>query len=368
MNIRRVIARVALAGAALVAVAGLGLMAPTAAHATPAEVTCTKITPEFSGMTAAVINPTYIVTGEVNATGCDVGVYFGPGHKGAVDGANIYGATAFGVVIDSAKVTVSYSQVHDILGAPGSDEGNCGGEEGGGDCEGDEMSLVATALGNDQREYIGSKHGTGILVTGPSAQAHIYGNNVSAYGRRGISVSGSGVWASVTGNTITGLGTGDATHKMGQSGIWIANSASAVVSGNIIEHNEIVGSGPASNAVMVAGGAYHNGQKYTLGIRIDNNQLLDNVTGVLLTNLTAAGTAPSPVTDNRVTNNHITASSFSATSAKPAAGVFVAGGKRDVVTGNTISGYPTASTGKIAAIKISDVGTRDILVADNTIS
>jgi hypothetical protein len=355
---------VALAVAALVAVAGLGAMASPAAHAAPAAVTCTKITPEFSGMTAALINPTSIVTGEVDATGCDVGVYFGPGHKGAVDGANIHGAIAFGVVVDSAKVTISNSQVHDILGAPGSDEGDCGDEEEGGSCGGDEATLIATAAGNEQREYIGSKHGTGILVTGPSAQASIYGNSVSAYGRRGISVSGSGVWASITGNTITGLGTGDATHKMGQSGVWIANSANAVVSGNLIRNNEIVGSGPASNAVMVAGGPYHNGQKYTLGIRINDNELLNNVTGVLLTNLTAAGTAPPPVTDNRVTNNTITASPYSATSAKPSAGVFVAGGKRDMVTGNTFSGYSTLQ----AAIKISPTGTRDILVSGNTLS
>lgn len=366
MNIRRTLARATLLGATLLAVVWLGVAAtPTAAstaHAAAAETpTCTQITPEFSGMTAALINPTSTVTGEVNATGCDVGVYFGPGSHGTVSHAHVYGATAFGVVVDSANVTIEYSNITDILGAPGSDEGDCGDEE---TCEGDEGMNIAVA-GGEAREYIGSKHGTGILVVGSGAHAPISGNTVSTYGRRGISVSGSGAWASISGNTITGLGASYAAHTMGQSGVWIANGARAVVSGNTIQNNEIIGSGPASNAVMVAGGAYHNGQTYTTNIQISGNTLRNNATGVLLSNLQADGTVDRSVqTRNRVAGNYIwRASSVSVMAeegGKPTAGIFVAGGNGDKVTGNTIVHYSPA-------IKISEKAAGLILVEGNTI-
>ena len=330
MGIRRIIARVALAGAMLIAVVGLGLATAPATQAAPA-ITCMKIDPSFSGMSAAIINPTAPVTGTVDATSCDVGVYYGPNHHSTVSGAKIFGATAFGVIVDSANVTIRYTHVYDILGAP---KGGC--EEGG---EDGEMALAAPG-GGEQREYTGCKHGTGILVTGLHGHASIYGSSVWAYGRRGVSVSGPYAWASITGDWIDGSVGGRGTS--GKNGVWIANGAGAIVSGNTIENNARPSSeGPASNGVMVAGGACHSGQpNFTRNIQITWNKLYNNSTGVLLTNLN--GVEGNPIQPTSVTNNHVEHNYIrggSSSQAESTAGVLVAGGKRDKVAYNTIVDY-----------------------------
>lgn len=357
MNIRRTIGRAVLAGAMFVGVAGLAglsLASAPVAHA----ANCTKIVPEFSGMTAALINPPSPVTGTVNAGGCDVGVYFGPGYHGEVSHADISGATAFGIVVDSATVTIKYSNVHGIPGATG---GGC--EEGGDDGE---MNIAAPG-GGEQREYTGCKHGTGILVTGLHGHASIYGSSVSTYGRRGVSVSGPDAWASITGNVIDGSDNGITRGKQGKSGVWIANGAGAVVSGNTIKNNARVNGeeegGPASNGVMVAGGSYHSGQpNFTVNIKIDGNRLLNNSTGVLLSNLD--GNKLDPINPSVKTKNHVSGNYIERGDTGQAgntAGVFVAGGNGDKITGNTIVNYAES------AIKVSLAAEALTLIEGNKI-
>ena len=43
-------------------------------------------------LTAALINPSGTVSGIVNAAGCNIGIYYGAGHTGAVNHATISGA------------------------------------------------------------------------------------------------------------------------------------------------------------------------------------------------------------------------------------------------------------------------------------
>jgi len=72
----------------------LGLAGAGAAHAT----TCnqTGFVRDGINLTAAIINPSSTVTGDVNATGCDIGVFFDTGRQGTVDTADIYGARYLG--------------------------------------------------------------------------------------------------------------------------------------------------------------------------------------------------------------------------------------------------------------------------------
>jgi hypothetical protein len=331
--------------AALVLAAGM--LGATSAPAAHAQSTCEST--GFAGMTAAVVNPTHPVSGTVDAAGCDIGVFYGHGHHGTIIGAHISGATAFGVVVAGANVTISKSSVTNIPGARGGgDEGGCEeeGEEGDtGGCSGGGGSEGAGEGG--EFGYIGSRHGTGILVT-DGGKSTITGDYVASYGRRGISVSGPGAMATITGNTITGSGPNSGTGmQMGQSGVWIANGGMAVISYNTISNNLIVGSGPASNAIMVAGGSAHNGQpNYTTGIQISGNVLRNNVIGVLLSNLPV----PSTPTSNRVDGNTITlsvtvppgpgeSSEPGEAGMKRPAGVMDAGGNSDKINGNYISGY-----------------------------
>src|SRR5438034_9375946 len=50
-------------------------------------------------LTAAQINPSGTVSGDVDATGCNIGVYYDNG-AGAVKKANVHGANYFGIVVN----------------------------------------------------------------------------------------------------------------------------------------------------------------------------------------------------------------------------------------------------------------------------
>ena len=143
------------------------------------------------------------VTGELDATGCDIGVYYPPGSTGDVTGATIHGARYYGVVADGAIVNVTDSDVHDIGDVP----------------------------------FDGSQHGVGIYFTN-GASGDISGNTVSAYQKGGIVVNGDGTTATVTGNTVTGLGPVD---FIAQNGIQVSRGAVATVRGNDISANFYTG-------------------------------------------------------------------------------------------------------------------------------
>jgi hypothetical protein len=85
-----------------------------------AAATCTEtgLVRDGINLTAAVFNPTTTVTGTVDATGCNIGVYYGPGTTGSVDVAEIFGATYYGVVVNAAAVDVTGSSIHGIGEVP----------------------------------------------------------------------------------------------------------------------------------------------------------------------------------------------------------------------------------------------------------
>lgn len=105
-------------GVALALVLTLGSGGPT--FAAPASSGCTAVTVSGanplagyfpSGATARVANPTSPVTGQVDASGCDFGVFFGSGSGGTISAAAIANATYAGVFIDAGagQVTVNNS-------------------------------------------------------------------------------------------------------------------------------------------------------------------------------------------------------------------------------------------------------------------
>ncbi len=189
---------------ALVIITGVSLVlalvgAPIAAQAAG----CTPTTFSRDGMFLTAAQVGGDVTGPLDATGCDIGVYYGTGTSGNVTGATIHGARYFGVVADGATVNVTDSDVHDI--------------------------------GNDP--FDGTQHGVGIYFTN-GASGDISGNSVSAYQKGGIVVNGDGTTATVTGNTVTGLGPVD---FIAQNGIQVSRGAVATVRGNDISGNFYTG-------------------------------------------------------------------------------------------------------------------------------
>src|SRR4029077_14747165 len=68
-------------------------------------------------LTAAMINPGD-VTGTVDANGCNIGVYYGPGSTAKVTGADVSGANYFGIVNNGGDIEVKNSSVHNICEVP----------------------------------------------------------------------------------------------------------------------------------------------------------------------------------------------------------------------------------------------------------
>jgi hypothetical protein len=144
------------------------------------------------------------VTGPLDATGCNIGVYYGPGASGAVDNADIHGANYYGIVANAANVSVTNSQIHNI----------------------------------GENPFNGAQHGVGVdyttlnqdgTSTGAAATGTLSGNTISSYQKNGVVVSGPGTVVTVKNNTVTGNGP---VNYIAQNGI--ASGASATVTGNTV--------------------------------------------------------------------------------------------------------------------------------------
>ncbi len=151
-------------------------------------------------LTAAQIGGS--VTGELDATGCDIGVY----NPTSVAGADIHGAKYYGVVVDGLNVNVTGSKVHQIGNVP----------------------------------FDGTQHGRAITYIN-GASGTISGNQVYDFQKNGIEIinlaadgsvlSGVKTSATVQKNIVTGE---DPISYIAQNGIVIRDGASATVKNNTV--------------------------------------------------------------------------------------------------------------------------------------
>jgi hypothetical protein len=177
-----------------------------------------------SGVTAPICTPTGFmrdgveltarqigcdVTGTLDASTCNIGVYYGPGTSGSVSDADISGANYYGVVANAAAVDVTHTSIHDIGETP----------------------------------LNGSQHGVGVLYTtidqagvstGSAATGTLSGTTITNYQKNGVVVSGPGASVTVQNNTVTGQGR---ISYIAQNGIQISFGASATVAGNTVSKN-----------------------------------------------------------------------------------------------------------------------------------
>lgn len=283
---------------------------------TKATVACTPtgFFRDSINMTAALINPTS-VSGVVNATGCNIGVYYGPGSRGVIKNAEIFGANYFGVVANGDAGDVSLdvlsSNIHDIGESP----------------------------------HNGTQHGVGVYwraffnVGGVSGR--IVGNTITAYQKGGIVTNGTGVQATISDNTVTGDGH---VTFIAMNGIQIGYGASASVMRNRVSGNSYIGfpgDGSASGGIIVVGGAGYgtcpdgNDCPYTVNTKVNDNVLTNNDVGVYLTNLAADYSAPVTATNIKAVNNTISDDLCFNTSYQ--AGISDVGNNDKMIT-NTISG------------------------------
>src|SRR6185312_8600108 len=216
--------------ASMVIVGGgaLGAVVPFTAHAAPC--TPTGFIRDGINMTAARINPTTTVSGDIDATGCNIGVYYGPTFtkKGKVDGANVHGANYYGIVVQKAKVDVTNSYVHQIGETPlnGSQHG-----------VGIYYATIAGQLNGD--------------CTSGSTSGQVTNNSVSSYQKGGIVVACTGTQVDVKRNVVQGEGP---VSYIAQNGIQIGYGAESEVSDNMVADNSYTGvNQAASGGILVVG-------------------------------------------------------------------------------------------------------------------
>jgi Right handed beta helix region len=300
------------------AIIAMFFVASTVTSVAAATCTPTGFVRDGVNMTAAQIGGD--VNGSLDATGCNIGVYYDNTTSGNVTGATIFGANYFGVVVNgdvgAVSVDVTGSTIHDI----------------------GEMPLN------------GTQHGTAIYyraLGSGTASGLISDNTVTKYQKGGITVNGN-VSVTIANNTVTGQG---AVNYIAQNGIQIGYGAQATVTENTVTGNAYTGAGGVSSGgILVVGGPCF-ALPYTVGLNISRNTLTNNDVGVWLFNADEGCVTTTTRTDNRVKFNTITNDAVTNTtgySQSPPCG-YQAGiadvGIKDLIVNNSISGdgyTPTA--------------------------
>ena len=301
----------AVAAVALMGLATAGVTASIGAtSASAGTCTATGFVRDGINMTAAQIGGN--VTGSLDATGCNIGVYYDNTTTGNVTGATIFGANYFGVLVNgdvgAVSVNVTGSTIYDI----------------------------------GENPLNGTQHGNAIYyrALGGSASGTISGNTLTNYQKGGVTTNGN-VSTTITNNTVTGQGP---VNYVAQNGIQVGYGATATVTGNTVTGNAYTGTNGASSAgILVVGGAYLGSYPYTVGLNITKNTLTGNDVGVWVINADASGSAPTTNTNNTVKLNTISNVAVTNTTGYNATCGYQAGiadlGHRDLIVNNSISGF-----------------------------
>ena len=302
-SIRRALSALA-TSALLAALFAVGL--PATAAAAPI-CTPTGFIRDGIDLTAARINPSGTVTGDVDAAGCNIGIYYGPASRGKVSKATVHGANYFGIVNNGGKVDVKKSTIRDIGESP----------------------------------LNGSQHGIGISYVQDTlgSSGEISDNKVFNYQKGGIVVRGLGNKAQIEDNEVSGAGP---VAFIAQNGIQVSDGAKANVHDNKVTGNSYTGAGlVSSGGILIFGGC---GLNIVKDITIDKNQLVGNDVGIWLFNGDASCTVASPartyitVKDNKVSNGAVNnTSGWGAPGQAYEAGIAVFGNK-DKIEKNRVCG------------------------------
>lgn len=253
---------------------GVSLALPLTAHA----AACTTVSTSKGTLTAAQVGGT--ATGNLDASGCDIGVYYNGSNPGNVHGASIHDADKYGVFVDSNvagthKVNITNSEIYNI-----------GNHSGG----------VYTPNG--------VQTGIGVYYYGFDANAKLRGtisnNDVYDYQKGGIVVNGTDSKATIADNLVTGAGP---VNYIAQNGIQIGFGARGTIAHNTSTGNSYTGPNYASSGgVLVYGGCGYPESK----ANVKDNTLLGNDVGVFSVNYDSSCSDVTPnVTKVQVVDNYI---------------------------------------------------------------
>ena len=263
------IGRAVVGGAVVGSVLATGL-ASTAIAASPCVATG-AVDRDGTPLTARLVNPVGTVKGKVNATGCSVGVYFDHG-TGKVRGADVFGASYFGVLADgnghTVSVDVSDSLIHDIGDAP--------------------ISSLRHGEGVAYRGFDGTATGT------------VRGNRIWNYQEAGINFTGPGTTATARENRVIGRGV---QGVISQNGVQVIFGAHGTVVGNVISDLEFTGPNTGNGVLVVGGPSY--GQPYTRDARIEANVITSADVGIAVFALDPDWNPPTEPTNTLIAHNVI---------------------------------------------------------------
>ncbi|MDX6588502.1 MAG: hypothetical protein QOI31_2975 [Solirubrobacterales bacterium] len=180
------------------AVVALSATGAATAEAAP----CTPVSTSQGAMTAQLVNPAN-VTSTVNASGCDIGVYYNVGATGAINAADISGANKYGVFNDGGAVTVSNSDIHEIGNVP----------------------------------FDGVQIGVAVRYSN-GATGSVTNSDIYRYQKNGFVISGQGTNVDVVGNSVTGNGP---VAYIAQNGVQYSFGATGTVDSNDISDHYYTG-------------------------------------------------------------------------------------------------------------------------------
>jgi len=235
----------------------------------------------YAGLTAAMVNPGDVLGGSVNATGCDMGIYYS-GTDAKVRNAVVFGALHYGIMVHGDTTTTSV----DII-------------------DSDINTIGDSPLNGNQRGV--AIYYRAFMSTG-SATGRVSGNRISLYQKGGIVVNGPGSNVQVQNNQVIGAGP---VAYIAQNGIQFGYGSSGSAMKNTVTGHSYTGTSTVSGGIIVVGGPGYgicpdgNACAYTAGIQIMQNTVTGNDIGIFLTNLRGDGGAPDDATNIKAVNNTI---------------------------------------------------------------
>lgn len=225
---------------------------------------CTTVSTSRGDMSAHMVaGADDTITGTVDALGCDIGVYIGPGADNVeVDGATVQDASKIGVFNDGAShVNVTRS---DILRIGHHDE-------------------------DGNFDPTGAQTGLGVLYDN-GGNGTIAQNDISEYQKGGIVANGIGTEADIRKNTVTGLAE---NPDIAQNGIQIGFGADGIIHQNDVDSNWFTGADWSASGILVFEAD---------GVDVKKNTVVNSQLGIAVGSF---GLIQSTVNNTHITHNTI---------------------------------------------------------------
>ena len=203
-------------------------------------------------VTAAIVAQSgETISNTINATGCGVGVYVGPGVTGVtINNAVISSATLAGVYVNGGSADVSGSTISNI------------------------------GTGGVLADFNGDQYGFGLLYD-QGATGSITNTVISSYQKAGIKVTGQGTNVKVAGDTVTGIGQ---TPLIAQNGVEIVDDATGEIINNTVSGNSYNGVTACPGENYFASNCYQSGGILLVNpatsMTIQNNEVFNNDIGI----------------------------------------------------------------------------------------